>query len=842
MDRIAKRIVSTALVLGVTLASACGGIRIQGAGTKVKTAQAAETIQYVSCVKVSNASDKTKAEKELGDGFTVLDTDFGKSAGTHAWIGYQTTDDPNKAITDLKVMDMEGEFNYSDYQKLLNEQKKAVDDQMEIVIPAVKEYAKCYDDGYFGAVRMYDVLNCLYEDDSEQGMGIYLLNAGRDLNQDANNNAVLDDLKKVFLQGSDDAIQTIENLLTQAQGNKQKQRSWLERMSKMGPDGLKAEYKKAYPKAGEKKIEGYIKKDLDDPAKRILENLPAVREMLSEFENSELGQAIESGDADAIDAAIDKQMDQKGNTEVTDSMSDEESTEAFLDSVEEGLEIADGSEGMVKAELLIFLKALPYGDGTSMYDFFMREDLQAEDLYPMAYLLSSGQQSLIEDVGLYGVFVSAMAAGSADDAEPEDAESAEMMNSISLSVYEGVDRGVFEGDTAITGPAITRMETSDISYICHNAFYNTAIATLCIIGIYGFWRCFDNKIVDGWYTEINTNTTYGYAKHYTACDRLRYKFNAYRDAMNAKCKLINTNEIKYQFQYLENNGYVKAGTLNMENPTIQDLKAAKYGLNPETRNRLYGKNGVLEKRCNAASKKVEEINKLIEKQNDKYISARAKLDSKIEPNKATFLNRYGARLVTVVAFAAAIGMAAYEVYDLMNGGTEKITYSDIDMPMRMVDRTYPTGSEEIAFVTYVAGLNSKGKKADLRNWKGDGWLNIYTTTDSNAGDPILAQDFNIRENAVDADSNMIAVTRFGDSDAYNVTGKGGYLFFRRTPGTASDAGEQVAEKTDTNSEGEAETGSVFGDSSMILIIVLFLVFAGGAAGAGIYSRKRKKSE
>ena len=40
--------------------------------------------------------------------------------------------------------------------------------------------------------------------------------------------------------------------------------------------------------------------------------------------------------------------------------------------------------GIKQKELLALLKETPYGDGT-MYDFFTREDLTKEDLYPMAY-------------------------------------------------------------------------------------------------------------------------------------------------------------------------------------------------------------------------------------------------------------------------------------------------------------------------------------------------------------------------------------------------------------------------------------------------------------------------
>ncbi|HAK58335.1 MAG TPA: hypothetical protein DCP06_05085 [Lachnospiraceae bacterium] len=154
----------------------------------------------------------------------------------------------------------------------------------------------------------------------------------------------------------------------------------------------------------------------------------------------------------------------------------------------------------------------------------------------------------------------------------------------------------------------------------------------------------------------------------------------------------------------------------------------------------------------------------------------------------------------------------------------------------MIDRTYPTGSKEITYANYIAGLKANGKKADLHNWKGDGWLNIYTTIDTDAGDPILAQDFGVRGAATDTDPDMIPVVCFGDSNAYDVSGSNGYLFFRRNAPASTKADDAKA------TEEEAEVGgTIFGSPGMIWIILIIVVVAGGAAGFGIYFRKRRKS-
>ena len=105
MGKATMRILSGILTFAVALTTICGGVRIHGVTPEETVSKAAEGQgKYVKTIEISNASDKAAAEAELGDEYTVLDTDFGKSAGVHSWIGYSTTDDPGQAITDIKVI------------------------------------------------------------------------------------------------------------------------------------------------------------------------------------------------------------------------------------------------------------------------------------------------------------------------------------------------------------------------------------------------------------------------------------------------------------------------------------------------------------------------------------------------------------------------------------------------------------------------------------------------------------------------------------------------------------------------------------------------------------------
>jgi hypothetical protein len=135
----------------------------------------------------------------------------------------------------------------------------------------------------------------------------------------------------------------------------------------------------------------------------------------------------------------------------------------------------------------------------------------------------------------------------------------------------------------------------------------------------------------------------------------------------------------------------------------------------------------------------------------------------------------------------------------------------------MVSRTYDE-SDEISYVSYYAVRTPDGKKADINNWEGQQWVAVYTTSDEQAGEPILASGLqaSFRDTA-DADS--VPVTEFCYNNVYNLAGKEGnttYLFFKRGMDDVTPEVEEVTESEEPPSEvvsgsaAETETASVFG--------------------------------
>ena len=104
MEAIFKRVLSVAIIMAVTIAATCGGVRIQRVSPQTRVARAAESQgKYIQSVRISYASTRDEAQKEFGSEYTVLDYDFNNGMSSHSWIGYTTTDNPEDAIRDIKI-------------------------------------------------------------------------------------------------------------------------------------------------------------------------------------------------------------------------------------------------------------------------------------------------------------------------------------------------------------------------------------------------------------------------------------------------------------------------------------------------------------------------------------------------------------------------------------------------------------------------------------------------------------------------------------------------------------------------------------------------------------------
>ncbi len=830
-----RRMLGIVLILAVALSSVIGGKRLvtingvpemaRAAGTDEATAGGG---QYIRDMVISYADSKEKAEAEFGAGYTVINADLNEGNSGHTWLGYRLTDNPDLAIRDIKAMDMYGGFSTSDYEELLKEHEKEFDEQMDSIIPAVCEFAKNYDGGVPAATGMIGYLNRFYENDSEKGMGDYLLDAGRALNQNASDSAVLADMKKVFMQGNSEIIETIERILMQTQGNNlKKEGSWLSRMSDMGPNGLKAIYKKVlYPKKSSKAIDGLLKKEFDDDANMLLKQMPIVRELLGGINYSEIRKALENEDTEAFEKLVAGKVVPESGAEVDEAMSVDESMDSLTETIESSGIAVDNAQTLIDAMVTLRLMAAPYGDST-LFDFFMREDLQAEDLYPMAYLLSAGQKSLLDDVGIHSVFWSIMA-GDAEDVDEET----DLSQDVQVSVYDGCDRGEFEGDTAVTSEALKRTSTSGKSLFMDSATYNVILVSsaLASIGAFVYAAKMKPKLTgEALEFKVDRFVMAEQEKLEETVKALADKYNRItEDCMNTKMKYLLENDMVTESKLWPTEARARYAHFDMQ-LKMRDLNAY---------NKLYAEDGLFTELDKKGQKVYEEYKaKKLEYKNFDEKVVRQKGYNKL--SKGAKVPKGVARAFGIVCGVVAVGLAAYEIYCM----TKKENTEYTEIPGKIIDRSYPEGSEEITFINYYAVLTPEKEKADIHQKKADRWVSLYTSTDEEAGEPILASTLTTNAASTQSNADMIPVTTFGESSAYKISdGGSAYMFFGRNENALVNATEDVEETAASADSGIDDTeASVFGNPTLWIIIVLGVLVV-IAAGSGIYFRKKRSRE
>ena len=147
--------------------------------TAVMPVAAARATYYLSDLKLAEADTEEEAKQLLADaGYTVLDKNLNPGGDKAVYLGYKKSTNVDDAITDVRVMNMYGGFDITDYETLkqdvAQEYKKTIDNYRI----AAKEFAENYTIGTKEALYAYRQLNYYYieKDGVKTGMGDYMLN------------------------------------------------------------------------------------------------------------------------------------------------------------------------------------------------------------------------------------------------------------------------------------------------------------------------------------------------------------------------------------------------------------------------------------------------------------------------------------------------------------------------------------------------------------------------------------------------------------------------------------------------------------------------------------------
>ncbi len=403
--------------------------------------------RYISDIVICAASSAEEAEKELKvKGYKLLSTEnLNEALDKGMYIGYKTTVNPDEAITDISAMNMNGKYSFSDYEILLEKMKENVGKTVEGLVPMINAYRENYKANNPLAVEAYKILNKFFEDDSAKYMGDYLLKC------DLSNT---DDITKVFMQGYGPFIVDIQQILFLA-GENDSDKNWIEKMSSSDVDAVIDLYMDSY--ATPNKAYTALAKDYGSAVDDLELTWNGLYELLLDTSDK----YFKDENCVEIDTvALDEQIDlaeEKSEAKFDEKKSDEENFEV-LGNIAESTSIIDS---IANANLASYLAGLEYDDGT-MLDFFMRpfEDVDETELYTLAYYMGKKLTAQLPNVGLTQIVSRVLVDGKNATADKFE-EINESLNGIeAISIYDGVDRSLFENGVALTGATTAKYVSS----------------------------------------------------------------------------------------------------------------------------------------------------------------------------------------------------------------------------------------------------------------------------------------------------------------------------------------------------------------------------------------------
>ena len=617
--------------------------------------------------------------------------DKGADGALKKWVGvylcYQTTTDPKKAVRDLAVMNENGNYSEAAYERILKEQRDMYADMVNDSKNMIEEYRTNYKNGLPTAVQAHDFMNTYKEDDSNKLFGDYMLTVSDE------------DLTEVLLQANGQSVLMMQEQLAYACDTGKS--TWLDRMSQLGSyETLRKQALKACNNDA-KKADKALNQKYNETAKIIADNW---NDIYQHFENIKAFSAQNGlNDMTAEELAAYYEAQQKA----AENGALDEKTYVFLQ----------------EQNTLSALSAYEYNGGT-LYDYFNRDKAQFEGdnikrLYPLAACLSKGQLSALnETVSLYTLLMDAQAAtvsnpytkGMATELESVDGEAKteaeqiknEQQKTISelksvepVSIYAGIDRGIYDGGVAVTSNTEAFGKSKGASWTDSFVEKGGLLKTSAGLGV-GSLICIGGAVA---FSKLMTK--YGNTVIYLSLS----EYGNSAAALFADIPAVVSN------------------TVNKYGSQIVSFTASQYKNAAKLENVL-------------TSSQIAENIKNIQTTRDYFL--KKGLDFKEIPQQ--YITKYkmyhgleiGMAVAAIIIAALDIAITAVELYKYYNR-------DHLPIPHYMVDLSY-NENKETSFIAYKGVLDQDGDQGDLNGGSGKQWLALYASYDEDAGDPILAPD------------------------------------------------------------------------------------------------------
>ncbi len=398
---------------------------------------------YIKETVISYGKTADEAKAWLtGKGYTVLDYNLNEGADDTwsteraVYLGYKTTKNAEEAITDMKLMNMKGGYSVEDYQMLLEEQKSNIRVFISNFITAIGEYRKNYTAGQQRALAAHEMLNLLYDDDTELNLGDLLLNKIKEEYSDeewkalsAEEQSQAADMTTILMQSNSASVLAMEQLIALAADSSNT--LWTERYvnaktyDEMISSLMKSE-KLTVSQAVKKLAAEY-----DEDAKLIASKLDGLKDYINTYTNEKI--------------------------RLTDSA---ETVKAYQENNEK-FNVAAWAAAGAQYEVLSSLE----NDDVTLLDMLTGDDydVSGDDrymLYPLVSVLTAGQRACLDFLPMYQI----IAVGINDDAAVKKAMENVDIKSLggkAVSIYNGIDRSIFSSQVALTSDAYRLQNSAD---------------------------------------------------------------------------------------------------------------------------------------------------------------------------------------------------------------------------------------------------------------------------------------------------------------------------------------------------------------------------------------------
>ena len=400
----------------------------------LNTVAAANNGKYVSEVYVAYGKDAEEAKKTLSDkGFTPVEGNLNDGGKTYAMMGYKTTDDIRDSITDLAVMNMDGNYNTTEYSEILRAKEVKVSEMLTDFMAAIREYRANLKAGKAKATLVRDILNKLTDDDTGMKMGDLLnsetLQDKVGIKQSINhqNPDKLPNLLTIFMQGNSYLITMIETLLAISADTADN--TWIDRFSELDYDTLLDQLEDTRP-------------DLNTDTKRVqyLDNEYGTVVSQLSTEVAQLRADLIGYEQTGLDVTKATQEDINNTFGDVEALEDEEAQAAVAQ------KILNWSETGAIYEYLKSYEGGNFKKG-ELLEFFKEEPEDDEHYYPMAAALSEGQRGGMEFVTLKSLIRYAFL--EPEELKKEIESDSELGKTENESVYKGINRELFNRDGSI---------------------------------------------------------------------------------------------------------------------------------------------------------------------------------------------------------------------------------------------------------------------------------------------------------------------------------------------------------------------------------------------------------